>query len=348
MEQASIEFQNDLLKRYRRSAERSGETPVYLSLGEKVVRLLFAGGGLAGQLLPSLSGVLDNKPCAEPDITLYLWQDADFFECHPAVSGLRQYPDKVSVSNNASAHLQYNPEGDIFSFIDTGADSAFYCVADARRLPDYEIGTPMRMLFHWMCFKFGIAFVHAAAVGYAGRGALLIGRSGAGKSTTSLNCLLRGFDFAGDDYVAVTGGDRPKALSLYSGCKITDEMLPKLPALFDCLVKTNKTQNKNVAVITARQGNIVSSLPVSVLIRPRICHAPRTVFTGLAPAVLLMEAATSTVLQMQGGGDYTLRMIAGLCRSVPSYTAELGLDFSEITDSLKFFFENLPEGGDRA
>ena len=46
--------------------------------------------------------------------------------------------------------------------------------------------------------------LHAACVGYEGRGILLIGPSGAGKSTVALHCLLEGFDFLSEDSVFAT------------------------------------------------------------------------------------------------------------------------------------------------
>jgi len=46
--------------------------------------------------------------------------------------------------------------------------------------------------------------LHAACVGEGGRGLLLLGESGAGKSTVALQCLLRGFDFLSEDSVFVT------------------------------------------------------------------------------------------------------------------------------------------------
>jgi hypothetical protein len=50
--------------------------------------------------------------------------------------------------------------------------------------------------------------LHAACVGRAGQGVLLLGPSGSGKSTVSLHCLLQGFDFLAEDSVLV----RPEGL----------------------------------------------------------------------------------------------------------------------------------------
>ena len=49
----------------------------------------------------------------------------------------------------------------------------------------------------------GLAALHAACVGKGGRGMLLMGASGAGKSTVALHCLLRRLDFLSEDAVFV-------------------------------------------------------------------------------------------------------------------------------------------------
>ena len=50
----------------------------------------------------------------------------------------------------------------------------------------------------------GLVPLHAACVGRGGRGTLLMGSSGAGKSTVALQCLLQGLDFLSEDAVFVT------------------------------------------------------------------------------------------------------------------------------------------------
>jgi hypothetical protein len=49
----------------------------------------------------------------------------------------------------------------------------------------------------------GLVSLHAACVGRAGRGILLMGASGSGKSTVTLHCLLHGFDMLSEDSVFV-------------------------------------------------------------------------------------------------------------------------------------------------
>jgi hypothetical protein len=49
----------------------------------------------------------------------------------------------------------------------------------------------------------GLVSLHAACVGRGGQGILLMGSSGAGKSTVALQCLLQGLDFLSEDSVFV-------------------------------------------------------------------------------------------------------------------------------------------------
>jgi hypothetical protein len=49
----------------------------------------------------------------------------------------------------------------------------------------------------------GLVSLHAACVGRGGHGILLMGSSGAGKSTVALQCLLQGLDFLSEDSVFV-------------------------------------------------------------------------------------------------------------------------------------------------
>jgi hypothetical protein len=51
----------------------------------------------------------------------------------------------------------------------------------------------------------GLVGLHAACVGHAGEGILLLGPSGSGKSTVALHCLLQGFDFLSEDSVLMRG-----------------------------------------------------------------------------------------------------------------------------------------------
>jgi hypothetical protein len=82
----------------------------------------------------------------------------------------------------------------------------------------------------------GLVPLHGACVGADGRGLLLIGDSGAGKSTASLQCLLRGMDFLTEDSVFVTP-DRMLATGVANFLHIRCDSLHSLPASSAALIR---------------------------------------------------------------------------------------------------------------
>jgi hypothetical protein len=71
--------------------------------------------------------------------------------------------------------------------------------------------------------------LHGACVGHEGRGLLLFGDSGAGKSTVSLHCLLHGMDFLAEDSVFVTP-DTMLATGVANFLHVRCDSLRSLPA----------------------------------------------------------------------------------------------------------------------
>jgi hypothetical protein len=88
--------------------------------------------------------------------------------------------------------------------------------------------------------------LHGACVGAEGRGLLLIGDSGAGKSTASLHCLLRGMDFLAEDSVFVTP-DSMLATGIANFLHIRCDSLDSIPA-------SNASVIRQSPVIRRRSG----------------------------------------------------------------------------------------------
>ena len=75
----------------------------------------------------------------------------------------------------------------------------------------------------------GLMPLHGACVGHEGRGLLLFGDSGAGKSTVSLHCLLSGMDFLAEDSVFVTP-DTLRATGIANFVHVRCDSVHSLPA----------------------------------------------------------------------------------------------------------------------
>lgn len=112
------------------------------------------------------------------------------------------------------------PPIDMFSgagFLGGSTHASSFAVLSARERAALVVVSPQMARFHYHTryelLEFAVftlaartlelASLHAACVGRAGRGILLMGPSGSGKSTLTLQCLLQGFDFLSEDSVFV-------------------------------------------------------------------------------------------------------------------------------------------------
>ena len=243
--------------------------------------------------------------------------------------------------NHAGLHIQFNPQGCIYSVVDCEAREAFYHVEDSGRLPDYEVCTPLRMIFNWICTTLGLLFVHAAAIGNCGRGALIVGQSGAGKSTTALTCFTRGLEMVGDDYVALENGDEIVAHTIFGACKLTSHGLDRLPQLRPSQIETNRTGDKHVVIPSDDVGTFATSLRIIAIVRPTVVHAERSTFEKSSRISMLTEFAGSTILQMPGTGKAMLNSLSATCRRLPAYRLKLSDDADEIARSIGDFLATL-------
>ena len=76
-------------------------------------------------------------------------------------------------------------------------------IAWNKQISVYERAKPMaRLLLEW-CNDHGRQVIHAGLVAYQGQGILFAGKSGSGKSTSSLACLCGEFNYLGEDYASL-------------------------------------------------------------------------------------------------------------------------------------------------
>jgi len=203
--------------------------------------LHIAGAALAEATLPALAHLLNGRgdgrgplaPTAAPAITLHLWDGAATGVWPPrppfTPDDYRRYGQRA-VAHDGVRSLMYAPtSGQLFAY-NRASRQGYFWAEDASQLSIYERAAPVQTLFHWALGEFGWQIVHAAAVGNASGGVLLIGSTGAGKSTTALSCLAQaGLRFLSDDKCLVRLAPQPQAFALFSSAKIKGDMLPRLP-----------------------------------------------------------------------------------------------------------------------
>jgi hypothetical protein len=185
-------------------------------------------------------------------------------------------------------------------------------------------------------------FLHAAGVGLADRGLLLVGAGGSGKSTCALSSLDSELLYAGDDYVAVQLGVEPRIVSLYCSGKLE----PGHSKLFEHLppphfVGDGTVEEKSVFYVGERFPDRMSGgFPLSAIVCPRVRgDAPR--ISPLPPAQALAALAPSTLLQLVPGEQEALSAMAALLRRVPTFRLDVGGPVEALPNALQQILEGV-------
>jgi hypothetical protein len=242
---------------------------------------------------------------------------------------------EIKELTNERIQTAYHLGPNIFSLIDLQENLALYWVKDARALPYYEIGSPVRTILNWWADQGAFQFVHAGAVGLQAGGVLLAGGGGTGKSTTALACLEAGLLYASDDYCVVRTDPAPFVYSVYNTAKLRGDLdLQRFPHLAP-LVRNKSLLEEEKAVFFLHQHfpeQVSSGFPIKAILLPRVTHAEETRLRPATPGSALTALAPSTLLQLPGAGAAAIKKMSRLVQRVPAYVLELGTDVPRIPE----------------
>jgi hypothetical protein len=186
-----------------------------------------------------------------------------------------------------------------------------------------ERARPLSLMLAVWCGDREIQLVHAGLVARDGHGVLLGGSSGAGKSTAALACAIAGFDFLGDDCIALRqdGDGTFEGHSLYCSTALAPAQLPWFPALAQRATEAAPGDDDKAIVFgtEAFPGRLPPMARIRLLVLPRIVkHGP----LGARPATkaeALLALGPSSLVKRAVPARGALRGLARLVERVPSY-----------------------------
>jgi hypothetical protein len=318
-----------------------GSLDRFYTIGGYVIQLRFAGPALVPRITPALEH-LATEPTS-PVLTVCLWDStstrtnmppppwtADTYAAHGNVYSL----DEGRVHYHDDRIQMYFYMGDYVLMIDTKSALAIFWIRDARQLPYYESGAPLRTLLHWWLSNHGRQFVHAAAVGTAKGGVLLAGKGGSGKSTTALACLNSELLYVSDDYCLLATDPVPYVYSLYSSAKVDADNIHRLPHLAFAISNADRLDTEKALLFLHEHcpEKIETGFPIHALLLPRVTGRSETTLTPASPITGLKALAPSTLFQLPGAGHTAFQVMSKFVKQVPCYHLELGTDLAQIPE----------------
>lgn len=206
-------------------------------------------------------------------------------------------------------------------------------VSTASRWLDERARPFHRLLSVWLGGR-GRQFVHAGLVAREGRGLLLAGSGGSGKSTASLLCAREGFDFLGDDFVALEPcpDDSYVGHSLYRSAVVELDHLARFPDLASHAVEPHHPEEgKSLLFFDGELGRRAGiRAEVRGLVLARVVPSGRTTFRPASRQEALLGLAPSSLMLVTAGGVRSMDVLAGLLERTPCFWLEMGSDMEEV------------------
>ena len=326
-----------------------------IAIADGVVELRMKGAALAEATLPALAHLAAPVDAQrKPDITFHLWDGAEtgVWPPRPPFNSeeYSRYGHRAIAYNGSISLMHALWDGMLYAYDRTSQQGCFWC-RDASQLSIYERAAPLQTLFHWALREVGWQVVHAAAVGTEAGGVLLVGNTGAGKSTTALALLEQHSDHApalrylSDDKCLVRLTPQPEAFALFSSAKLKVDMLDRFPT-FRTLIQGwdgNYKAGKGLAFLHSTYAErMIQRFPVRALVTPRIAHLQQPRLTPVRGAEVFRVLGPSTVIWLPGAEGDNYRFTAELVRTLPCYALDLAVDPARNSAAVQELLESLP------
>jgi Coenzyme PQQ synthesis protein D (PqqD) len=338
---------------FAHAAESHPVVDSFVEIAGRRVRIRCIGEERSRELNRAFSHLAVPMPAGKtPDLTIHVW---DSSVAGPSNSALLNFylqdlyakwvehcgpRGELKGFHSPAVPTFYAPGPDVLNLIDLQAGHAFFLQRTDDPLPYWETGSPFRTILHAWLSPMGLQFIHGAGLGENGRGAILAGKGGSGKSTTALLCLNAGLQYAGDDYCIVARAPDARVHSLYNTVKLRPEDLERFPNLRRHLVnpqslQPGRTDKSTFFLSDLRPDLLARDFPVHALLLPRVTRAPRTTVTECGPTEALAAIAPSTMAQLPDAGPVDMARISALIASLPCYALNLGTTLEEIPDVVR-------------
>ncbi|MFN0085775.1 MAG: serine kinase [Blastocatellia bacterium] len=233
----------------------------------------------------------------------------------------------------------YHHDAPSWQFFDRGSATGVQTLPSELGMPPWERGSPLRLFIHWAHAAKGRRLAHAATLGLYGRGCLIVGPSGSGKSGTTLAGLLNGLSSVGDDYVLLDQSAEITAYAVFSVFKQDREGLSRAGIAPETFGNVEPNWRGKIEFDAARlvPHAFAERMDIRAILIPEVARARRTRMESVSPRSAALALAPSAVLQLPGDTATGFRFFADIARRLPAFRLVLSEDPAEIADVIGTF-----------
>ena len=329
----AAQFFEEALSAFETAASARGLVAERIAVAGCVAEMRFAGPALHDRLFPALAHL--RTAGGESSLVVSAFDSGSTgVRMPPPAWGRDDVVERGEIRDfrEGAWRIAFNVGSGILVAHDRERARALVWTRDADAVPYYETASPMRPLLAWWLSDAGMQVVHAAGVAKDGRGVLLTGRGGSGKTTTALLCVQAGWAYAGDNNLVLELGDRLRGHALYSSATVRPGTLERMPRLCERLRNANRLEEEKglLFVDDGGDGRMLPSFDVEAILLPRVVGDTATRTAPATAGDCMAALAPSSLLPLPGATHETFARLAAAARAAPAHHLLLGSDVDAI------------------
>ncbi len=305
-------------------------------IADKAIALNTVGENLDELLFKAFAHLPTNISSKET-LNLFVWDakeaDLTFKFPTPQILGNEKL-EKITEHYFENYCVLFSERGVVFYAYDYLKNTAYVCIKDSNLLPNYFLASPLfRILKIWAKLN-GLSVLHAGCVANENNAVLFVGKGGKGKSTTSLQCLLDGMYYLGDDYVLLdTSQPIPVIYTLFCSGKLHLNHITNFPLFNEHSIYRPNTEAYDKPLLYLNElfkEKIAYKRPLKAIVATQLTGNEFTSYKPMSAFEALKALAPSTLFQLNLGDQGDFAKMGNLTRTTPCFTLELGTNFQGI------------------
>jgi hypothetical protein len=328
---------------------QSGEN--YYNIANIDFRIQFAGAPLPDVLSRPFDHLRVSRESSAPRLeqTIRIWDaSATGINMPPAPCAKSDFTARGEFRgfHDGRYFAAYQPLSRTLSVFDSESKVTVICIADFGRMPSYERAVPFRPVLGWIMPFHQRQLVHAASVGTARGGLLIVGQGGAGKSNTATGSLAGGLSFVSDDFCAVSNDSGPAVHSLYGTSRIHDNDWAALP--YPKSNPEDPPSEKSLHYLHHHfPERLVPGYPLLGVVLPRKTADALPTLSPAPLAAAIVQMASQSAAMLPNAGGEVLSRLTRMLDGLPAHYLNLGTSPQQIPGVLKRLIEDLANTHDK-
>jgi len=186
--------------------------------------------------------------------------------------------------------------------------------------------------------RHGLYMVHAAGLSLGGKGLLIAGAAGAGKTTLTIALLRDGFGFLGDDTIFLRVSSAGlHALAFPDEIDVTPDTIQFFPEL-RCLAgqpSASSRRKRSLAPSRVYDARPVTKCRPAVLVFPQVARAHQSALTPMPKDAAFLELLCNVLRTEAASAQAHLDALAALVKQCLCFRLQTGRDFNALPNLLQ-------------